>query len=225
MKTLIAFLFVAVTCSVFSQEAAAYKYSLGGYIAPGSSLIFSEHANAQEYFSVSAGFSASRKISKRLDFDTGLTFADRSQLLKNATYAANLDPQTGEFDTTFRILDRKQFVDIPLTLTLYSNFKGNWDLHLTGGICVGYVMKEIKTWTATPLGGSGIDNYRQIVNTDRSTCFRILAGAGFDYSFKNNVVLSVGTDYSFYYLPDSYKMLSDTRLIIGEVKIQLVKRF
>lgn len=201
------------------------RWAISPEIAMGSSIQYGDSiSNTWGYFSWSTGLKCSY-LFKQGGLSTGVYFSSRAQRIENRTFGSNLDISTGNYDTTFGVIDERQFLEMPFTYTTVAPL--GWKLTCYGdwGLGLSFIVRERQRWTATPLGGKGIPNYRETSGNMFAVAGKLILHSGVMYPLnpKTDLVFMVNMD--FYFLPTGHKMMTSKSLYTMEGCMSVRRRF
>lgn len=180
-------------------------------------------SNTWGYFSWSTGLKCTYGLKKGA-LSSGLYYSSRAQRIENRTFGSNLDLSTGDYDTTFGVIDEMQFLEIPFTYMMVAPLKGKWTCYGDWGLGLSFIVRERQRWTATPLGGKGIANYRKTSNSAFVTGGKLIVHSGVAYPLNPKTDLVFMLNMDFYFLPSGYKMMTNQPLTIMEGGISIRRR-
>jgi hypothetical protein len=172
----------------------------------------------------SIGISGSVGISKHFRAECNALYTLRNYAVLNVILGQNIDPQTGQIDTTFELNYSSRFIEIPILFSYNFRPSKNFGFSLILGFSQQISLGQKTTWSAIPASGKRIDDYSTYKYSNNLNATGIQAGIGLSYRLNERFIIGLDSFFRNYFTKKT-EYLNDKAISVYGVAAKLMVGF
>jgi Outer membrane protein beta-barrel domain len=166
-------------------------------------------------YSNSFGLNGSVKCANKLRLDLGVHYSNRKYTQNNVKFSQNLNQQTGVYDTTFAINYSSRFIEIPISLNYQITASERIAFFVGLGLSQQISLNQSNDWTAFPLSGNSIKNYRTETKNYNLSATGTNLSIGMSYKLGDHFLMQVEPFLRNYFTQKNEYQSQKTSSILG----------
>lgn len=175
-------------------------------------------------YSNAFGLNGSVKCANKLRLDLGVHYSNRKYTQNNVKFSQNLNQQTGVYDTIFAFNYSSRFIEIPISLSYHIAGSEKITFFVGLGLSQQISLNQSNDWTAFPLSGNSIENYKTETNNYNLSAAGANLSIGMGYKLGDHFFMQVEPFLRNYFTQKNEYYAQKTSSILG-CNIQLLYTF